>query len=145
MMANATNAGSNLYSTEWSGPPATSYSLSGMSSALGALIVAIGPTSSPDQTASGPSSSGSAASRHHGVFRAHLCAVHGVIFFLEHPSVPHGAVIGIVIAGATAVCLTVAYIITRAYRKSRQTTSAISENECKRFVWFLRFGNHSRP
>jgi hypothetical protein len=117
MMANATNAGSNLYSHEWSGPPATNYSLSGMSSALSALIAAIGPTPSQNQTTPAPSASGSSD---HGVSVTHLYALHEVIFSAEHPSVPRGAVIGIAIAGAAVVCLIVAYIITRAYRKRRQ-------------------------
>jgi hypothetical protein len=118
MMANATNVGSNLYSTEWSGPPATNYSLSGMSGALSALIAAIGPTPSQNQTTPAPSSSGSAApsssgsaapSNHNqGVSMAHLCAVHEVISFVGHHSVPHDAVIGIAIAGAAIVCLMMA-------------------------------------
>jgi hypothetical protein len=112
-MANATNAGSNLYSTEWSGPPATNYSLSGMSGSLSALIAAIGPTQSQ-------SSSGSAAPSNHGASVTHLHAVREVLSFAEHPSVPRGAVIGMAIAGAAVVCLIVAYIITRAYRKRRQ-------------------------
>jgi hypothetical protein len=112
-MANATNSGSNLYSTEWSGPPATNYSLSGMSGSLSALIAAIGPTQSQ-------SSSGSAAPSNHGASVTHLHAVREVLSFAEHPLVPRGAVIGIAIAGATVVCLIVAYIITRAYRKRRQ-------------------------
>jgi hypothetical protein len=122
MMANATNAGSNLYSTEWSGPPATNYSLSGMSSALSALIAAIGPTPPQSQTTPAPSASGSS---HHGVSVTHLHAVHKVIFSAEHPAVPRGAVIGIAIAGVTVVCLIVAYIITRAYQKRRQANSKL--------------------
>jgi hypothetical protein len=122
MMANATNAGSNLYSTNWSGPPASNYSLSGMSSALSALIAAIGPTPPQSQTTPAPSASGSS---HHGMSVTHLCAVHEVIFSAEHPSVPRGAVIGISIAGATTVCLIVSYIITRAYRKRRQANSEL--------------------
>jgi hypothetical protein len=118
MMANATNVGSNLYSTEWSGPPATNYSLPGMSGALSALIAAIGPTPSQNQTTPAPSSSGSAApsssgsaapSNHNqGVSMSHLCAVHEVISFVGHHSAPHGAVIGIAIAGAAIVCLMMA-------------------------------------
>jgi Na+/H+-translocating membrane pyrophosphatase len=109
MMANATNAGSNLYSTEWSGPPATNYTLSGMSSALSALIAAIGPTPSENQTA-------------YSASITHLCAVRELIYHPEHPAVPRGAVIGIAIAGAAVGCLMVAYIVTRAYRKRRQAS-----------------------
>jgi hypothetical protein len=43
IMSNATIAGSNIYSPEWSGPPATDYSLIGSSAALAAFIAAIGP------------------------------------------------------------------------------------------------------
>jgi hypothetical protein len=43
VMSNATIAGSNIYSLEWSGPPATDYSLGGSSAALAAFIAAIGP------------------------------------------------------------------------------------------------------
>jgi hypothetical protein len=117
MMANATNAGSNLYSTEWSGPPATNYSLSGMSSALSALIAAIGPTPPQSQTTPAPSASGSS---HYSVSATHLYAVHEVLLSAEHPLIPRGAVIGIAIAGAAVVCLIVAYVITRVYRKRRQ-------------------------
>jgi hypothetical protein len=117
MMANATNAGSNLYSYEWSGPPAANYSLSGMSGALSALIAAIGPTPSQNQTTPAPSASGFSQ---YSVSVPHLCAVHEVIFYVEQPSIPRGAVIGIAIAGAAVVCMVVAYVITRAYRKRRQ-------------------------
>jgi hypothetical protein len=136
-MANATIAGSNLYSTEWSGPPATDYSLDDMSSALSALIAAIGPSPSQNQAASAPSSSGSAApsssgsaapsNNKHGASIAHLCAVYEVISFVGHHSVSHGAVIGISIAGAAIVCLIMAYIIARAYWKRRQVTSELPD------------------
>jgi hypothetical protein len=136
-MANATNAGSNLYSMEWSGPPTANYTLSGMSGALSALIAAIGPTPSQNQTTPAPSSSGSAApsssgsvahsNHNYGASIAHLCAVHEVISFVGHHSVTHGAVIGIAIAGAAVVCLIMAYIIARAYRKRRQVTSELPD------------------
>jgi hypothetical protein len=124
MMANATHAGSNLYSTEWSGPPATNYSLLGMSGALSALIAAIGPTQSQNQTTPAPSASGSS---HHRVSVTHLYAVHEVISFVGHHSVSHGAVIGISLAGAAIVCLIMTYIIARAYRKRRQVTSELPD------------------
>jgi hypothetical protein len=126
-MANATNTGSNLYSLEWSGPPATTYSLSGMSGALAALIAAIGPAPSQNQTAPAPSSSGSAGSSHHGTSVAHICAVREVISFVGRPSAPYGAVIGIAIAGGAIVFLTVAYVIARAYRRRRRAASELPD------------------
>jgi hypothetical protein len=88
MMANATKAGSNLYSLEWSGPPETTYSLGSMVGALGALIASIGPTPLQNQTASAPSSSASAASITHGASVAHLCAVYGSYIFCRAPFGP---------------------------------------------------------
>jgi hypothetical protein len=93
-----------------------------MSSALSALIAAIGPTPPQSQTTPAPSASGSS---HHSVSLTHLYAVHEDLFSAEHPLVPRGAVIGIAIAGAAVVCLIVAYIITRAYRKRRQANSEL--------------------
>jgi hypothetical protein len=46
-MSHATASGSNLYGDDWSGSPATNYTLAGMSAAIAALTAAIGPDEPP--------------------------------------------------------------------------------------------------